>query len=896
MNVTKDDLEKGLRLTAGESVVLLVDGLRGTPREPDAPATPPSAGPPGAAQAGASGERAPAAIVEPALPASAAATAVPSDAPATPTSDAPPPPASADPSADPPAAPVQPKPKTATASLLATLDSIHFEFDKAFALSSVAETCRAIALRAEAEPARKLVIAGHTDPKGTDTYNLALSRERAEAIRAFLLDDAGAWLQLYDHAEHSRRWGTREDQLMLAALPHGGTPFLAAPGTFESSASRAAVRSFQNGKGLAADGIPGPITRRALIEDYMAAPGTSLAPGTAVQLLGCGFRHPPEGAPADPALWRRVEVFLFEEEPRPPAAECEGGAHPGCTVPEQWRKEAQPLPRDGIAPCLILAFSAEGEIASPGGTKASLVETVSGPPQVHEGQKATLSWTLSGDFSTAVIDPGGLDAKAQGVTVGTTTKGTTQVLPLRKDAVGDDVTFTLTVTPLKGAALVSKVVIKLVATPDYFEFPTLVLAAAGTTDPPASDPLFRKFVQQVKVDLRAARYLPDGPPPDDKFGPDLTLAIQRFKRAAQRRFRMLATEEPGLVFRPAGTAPDVDPKDVLIPAAFSGGPLPLPDGTLDAKAAKHLHEWATKSLVRPVGRFQVVKLTVRAPHAIGLRADAQLDWEAVADLAAKAGIPIDEPYGDTKRPLSVKSAVSSATSRHYAGLAVDFNQHHLQAGYVSGSSAGPSVDCQQNGCFKGRHAPDGSKLTTEADVRKAQPVHQRYYLEAIDAKGAVIGLPTAAAPPFWRVWAKLDFDQQILSLPAGVATLAVTAAAPHQQVILSGAPQLKVSLAKMPVGTYADLSGLLESTGKFTRIQSNGGYLDGDGNYGLVEWWHWTYCQDFETPFSTRIPFAGGSALYAASFRFLDACELINEGEGKLIAAGLGANLEKQCF
>jgi len=71
--------------------------------------------------------------------------------------------------------------------------NVEFEFDKAVIqpesypfLDALAE-----ALHSPELSGRKIIIAGHTDSKGSDAYNLVLSQKRAEAIKAYLVDKKG---------------------------------------------------------------------------------------------------------------------------------------------------------------------------------------------------------------------------------------------------------------------------------------------------------------------------------------------------------------------------------------------------------------------------------------------------------------------------------------------------------------------------------------------------------------------------------------------------------------------------------------------------------------------------------------------------------------------------------
>ena len=169
-----------------------------------------------------------------------------------------------------------------------------------------------------------LLVVGHADTSGRDEHNLKLSLERADAIAAFLTDKADAWAGFFeDNQKHtSKTWGTREVQLMLATLPEGETPYLPPAGVdgVDGPQTKAAVRAFQQAKGLKVDGIAGPVTRKALIADYMALQDTSLPAGITLTTHGCGENFPVaettdgQRSPDD----RRAEVFFFDGLITPP--------------------------------------------------------------------------------------------------------------------------------------------------------------------------------------------------------------------------------------------------------------------------------------------------------------------------------------------------------------------------------------------------------------------------------------------------------------------------------------------------------------------------------------------------------------------------------------------------
>jgi hypothetical protein len=218
-----------------------------------------------------------------------------------------------------------------------------FDTDKSFLLPGAMLGIRGLVNYFNEHPGSEVLVIGHTDTKGTDSYNLPLSVERAESIAAFLREDASAWMAWFDGDKPSeKRWDTREVQLMLTALPDTSTPFYTPPvdGT-SGPKTTAAIKQFQTfsndnrGTSLKVDGIDGPLTRKALVEAYMAIEGTSLPDGTSLQTHGCGSFHPevPTGPGVDEPQNRRAEVFLFTDGIKPPPQRC---AAPGCGEYPQW--------------------------------------------------------------------------------------------------------------------------------------------------------------------------------------------------------------------------------------------------------------------------------------------------------------------------------------------------------------------------------------------------------------------------------------------------------------------------------------------------------------------------------------------------------------------------------
>ncbi len=102
----------------------------------------------------------------------------------------------------PPSMPVQPKPEVVvppaptgpteaeiTARVRAVmLETVYFEYDSDAIRADAQALLEQKVPLLNANPAVKLQIAGHCDNRGTDEYNLALGRRRAEQVKRFLTD------------------------------------------------------------------------------------------------------------------------------------------------------------------------------------------------------------------------------------------------------------------------------------------------------------------------------------------------------------------------------------------------------------------------------------------------------------------------------------------------------------------------------------------------------------------------------------------------------------------------------------------------------------------------------------------------------------------------------------
>ncbi len=212
-----------------------------------------------------------------------------------------------------------------------------FEIDKCFLLPGAMRGIRGLTRYYNEHPGLQVLVSGHTDPTGDDQYNLDLSNERGHSVADFLTDNVDGWLAWYSSGYASKRWGVREDQYMLSTLEDDAGPYYTGPIDGQpGTGTHDAVTRFQTNHGLVVDGVAGPETRRALVTEYMQQDGTTLPPGTPLDVHGCGEFHPAEPGdnPDLNAEDRRVEIFLFEGPVDPPAQNpCPA---PGCREYPIW--------------------------------------------------------------------------------------------------------------------------------------------------------------------------------------------------------------------------------------------------------------------------------------------------------------------------------------------------------------------------------------------------------------------------------------------------------------------------------------------------------------------------------------------------------------------------------
>ena len=152
------------------------------------------------------------------------------------------------------------------------VEDIRFEFDSSFVRPEIANEMAELAtlrdehkLLVRSTPAvapvplfPPLSVFGHADPVGNDDYNKQLSGRRAIAIYALLTRDVDKWEELFTKPHGGDSWDNKK------AVP-------TMLGTLGLGTGASEVRAFQQSRGLIADGVPGPQTRKALYRAYMDA-------------------------------------------------------------------------------------------------------------------------------------------------------------------------------------------------------------------------------------------------------------------------------------------------------------------------------------------------------------------------------------------------------------------------------------------------------------------------------------------------------------------------------------------------------------------------------------------------------------------------------------------------
>ena len=220
------------------------------------------------------------------------------------------------------------------------LDAVTFATDKSFLRTSQAARLKALGQAVTdwrgRHPDGKLAVFGHADAVGQEEHNKKLSERRARAVHAYLAKDPKPWAELHDE----EKWGLATTQELLKHLGHdpGAIDGLDGPKT------QAAVKDFQEKKGLGATGAADSATREALYLAYMEASGSPRGQGQGLRRRG------------RPSLRRLQRVQLR-------------GEHPGCERGQPPRRGASAQVEQEFPRVLSVQARGRGALPEAGGAR-----------------------------------------------------------------------------------------------------------------------------------------------------------------------------------------------------------------------------------------------------------------------------------------------------------------------------------------------------------------------------------------------------------------------------------------------------------------------------------------------------------------------------------------------
>ncbi|MBK8258109.1 MAG: OmpA family protein [Polyangiaceae bacterium] len=248
------------------------------------------------------------------------------------------------------ASPCEDVPLPKVSELVAGRLRSRFSVGKTFPKPSSIPMLRQVVEHVAQHPSLRVLVVGHTDRTGADAMNLELSRNRAAAVRAFLVGDANYFRQRFRQADPVAAWDWEEVQWMLSALEIDGDPFYA--GFVDghcSDMTLTAIQSFQLASGMEASHECDNATLTALIQGYLDLLGPIRPKPSQIEIVGGGSWHPPRTFGSESTLstelldetdllpgFRRVEIFLGEDPLLPPTKTCPPTRHARCTPYEIW--------------------------------------------------------------------------------------------------------------------------------------------------------------------------------------------------------------------------------------------------------------------------------------------------------------------------------------------------------------------------------------------------------------------------------------------------------------------------------------------------------------------------------------------------------------------------------
>ena len=196
-----------------------------------------------------------------------------------------------------------------------------FEANKCFLLPYALPGIKNLVKMHQENKDSQILIVGHD----SDTENFGgvdIARCRAQIMCDYLTNNIDSWTEWFKaNKPRSVRWGTREVQLMLSALPEEGEPFyLGSASGITDDKTKESVKKFQEycnsdmGGSLKVDGKAGPNTQKELIRAYMELEDTSVTENLSLTAHGCEGKFEDdltlEGMMPDD---RVLEVLFFDK-------------------------------------------------------------------------------------------------------------------------------------------------------------------------------------------------------------------------------------------------------------------------------------------------------------------------------------------------------------------------------------------------------------------------------------------------------------------------------------------------------------------------------------------------------------------------------------------------------
>ena len=227
-------------------------------------------------------------------------------------------------------------PKEQTVATRVRMVGMMFDANKCFLLPQALPGIKIVIDMHRQHESAEVLIVGHAEGD-EELAGMDIALARAEMLAAYLTSKPNPWLAWFDESKPKQsRWGTREVQLMLSALPQGGDPFYKGNASgITGDRTVAAVKAFQQhynkakGGNLVVDGMPGSKTCEALVTAYMDLEDTTLAADIVPATHGCEGHFDDtitaDGLQPDD---RRIEVFFFDKtiDPKPAGKTSSAGS------------------------------------------------------------------------------------------------------------------------------------------------------------------------------------------------------------------------------------------------------------------------------------------------------------------------------------------------------------------------------------------------------------------------------------------------------------------------------------------------------------------------------------------------------------------------------------------